>query len=201
MKMHNNKPLDAQLAARLVYPLRNSAVTPNHLTTLRLLTGVAACTLLATGEYVLVNVGALCLALSNFLDHTDGELARLTGKSSKTGHYYDLASDAGINILLFAGLGIGLARSAPDGNALLMGVVAGGAVALIFQLRLMTGNLSGQRKLEQPAIGLFEIEDIFYLLPLITLFRLEQPFLVMASIGAPGFALLTLCDYIRHRNR
>ena len=199
--MHNDKPLDARLAAWLVYPLRNTAVTPNHLTTIRLLTGISACALLAGGTPALANAGALCLALSNFLDHTDGELARVTGKNSKSGHYYDLASDAIVNILLFAGIGIGLRNGSLGDMALLLGILAGVAVAAIFQLRLMIGALTGTSQVAQPRAGLFEIEDIFYLLPLVTFFGALQPLLIIAAIAAPLFALWTLVEYLRLRRR
>ena len=195
--MPENKPLDARLAARLVNPLRDTAVMPNHLTTARLLTGVIACVLLSTGEPDLVNTGALCFALSNFLDHTDGELARITGKTSRFGHYYDLASDAVVDILLFIGIGICLMRGPLGAWALPMGIFAGVSVAVIFQLRLMISNMTGKEQIAQPNIGLFEIEDVFYLLPLITFFDVLQPFLIVAAIGAPVFALWTLRDYLR----
>ena len=195
--MPDNKPLDARLAAKLVYPLRHSAITPNHLTTLRLLFGVGACALLSSGDPGLVNAGALCFAISNFLDHTDGELARITGKVSKFGHYNDLASDAIVDILLFIGIGICLMHSALGAWALPMGIFAGVSVAAIFQLRLMISNLTGKEQIDQPNIGLFEIEDVFYLLPLVTFFDVLQPFLIVATVGAPAFALWTLRDYLK----
>ncbi|HEV3105536.1 MAG TPA: CDP-alcohol phosphatidyltransferase family protein, partial [Trinickia sp.] len=74
---------DARLARRLVTPLKNTRITPNHLTTLRLLTGLAGAACLAQGGLTWTNAGALLVVLSNFLDHTDGELARISGKSSK----------------------------------------------------------------------------------------------------------------------
>ena len=199
--MQRNKPLDARLAAWLVYPLRNSVVTPNHLTTARLLTGVSACALLASGDVGLVNAGALCLALSNFLDHADGELARSTGNTSKTGRNYDLSSDAIVNILLFAGIGLGLVHGPLGNGAPFMGILTGVSVAAIFQLRLMISNVTGRERVEQPGIGLFEIEDVFYLLPLITFFGLLQPFLIIAAIGAPAFALWTLIAYLRLKRK
>ncbi len=194
-----NKPLDARLAAWLVYPLRNTPVTPNHLTTVRLCSGLGACLLLAGGTPGLTNAGALCLALSNFLDHTDGELARMTGNTSNMGHYYDLASDAAVNVLLFVGIGIGLRHGALGNNALVLGLVAGVAVAVTFQLRVLIGQLTGRFRVEQPGLGLFEIEDIFYLLPLVAFFSLLQPFLIIAAIGAPVFAVWTLMTYLRLR--
>ncbi len=36
---------------------------------------------------------------------------------------------------------------------------------------------------------------MLYLLPLVTLFSVEGPFLIVASIGAPLFALWVLFDY------
>src|SRR3984885_14008381 len=100
------RPWDARLARRLVTPLKNSRVTPNHLTTVRLAVGLAAAAAFLPGTYGWTNIGALLLVLSNFLDHTDGELARISGKSSRVGHIYDLASDAVVTILLFLAIGI-----------------------------------------------------------------------------------------------
>src|ERR1700733_3806233 len=88
------RPWDARLGRRLVTPLKDSWVTPNHLTTVRLLVGLAAALSFARGTYGWTNLAALLLTISNFLDHTDGELARISGKSSRFGHIYDLSSDA-----------------------------------------------------------------------------------------------------------
>src|ERR1700728_3573526 len=92
------RPWDARLARRLVAPLHGSWVTPNHLTTVRLAVGLAAAAAFLPGSYGWSNVAALLLILSNFLDHTDGELARVSGKSSRAGHLYDLASDAVVTV-------------------------------------------------------------------------------------------------------
>src|SRR6202050_907128 len=133
------RPWDARLARRLVAPLIDTWVTPNHLTTLRLLIGLAAAAAFIPGTYGWSNLAALLLILSNFADHTDGELARISGKTSRIGHLYDLASDALVTILLFCCIGIGVAasgtRTLPFGvPAAVMGTLAGAAVALIFYL-------------------------------------------------------------------
>src|ERR1700761_3879652 len=102
------RPWDARLARCLVTPLKDSRVTPNHLTTVRLVFGLSAAAAFLPGTYGWTNVGALLLVLSNFLDHTDGELARISGKTSRIGHLYDLASDALVTVLLFVAIGIGI---------------------------------------------------------------------------------------------
>jgi archaetidylinositol phosphate synthase len=193
-------PWDARLARRLVRPLATSAVTPNHLTTVRLAFGVGAALALAHGGYSAMNLGALLIVISNFLDHTDGELARLSGKSSRLGHWYDLASDAAVTILLFASLGIGVGTQWPQLLGLppaLLGLVAGIAVALIFFLRMRIESVGGKAASQQGRAGGFETEDVLYLLPLVTLLNGTRGFLVAAAIGAPLFALWVLWDYRR----
>lgn len=196
MNPADNKPWDARLAWRLIYPWRDSALTPNHLTSLRLLSGVAACGFLSLGGFVWSNTGALFFCLSNFLDHTDGELARLTGKISRFGHVYDLISDAAVNILLFVGIGIGLMDSDLGEAALPLGCLAGIAVAAIFHMRHDIEENVGKEQARQPHAGGIEAEDVLYLLPLISLSGQLEPFLVLAATGAPLFAAWVLRDYL-----
>jgi archaetidylinositol phosphate synthase len=196
------RPWDARLARRLVRPLRHTAVTPNHLTSVRLLFGIAAACAFARGGYGWMNCGALLLVISNFLDHTDGELARISGKNSRIGHWYDLISDTAVTVLLFTAIGVGVGtRSASvlGVSPLALGVLAGSAVALIFLLRMRIEELAGKAASRQAAAGGFETEDVLYLLPLVTLCNAALPFLVAAAIGAPLFAVWVLRDYRRAR--
>jgi phosphatidylglycerophosphate synthase len=193
-------PWDARLARRLVSPLQGTWVTPNHLTTLRLLLGVAAAAAFVPGTYVWSNLAALLLVLSNFADHTDGELARMSGKTSRLGHIYDLASDAAVTILLFLAIGVGVA--AKTGVALqfppaLLGAAAGSAIALIFFLRMRIEEMVGKAAVQQASLGGFETEDVLYLLPLVTVCNGLVPFLIAASICAPLFATWVVIDYLR----
>lgn len=189
------KPWDAQLAYWLVRPLKNSWVNPNHLTTVRLVTGLAAAVAIAVGDAIWANIGAWLFALSNFLDHTDGELARLSGKSSKWGHQYDLASDAIIHILLFVGIGYGLRQSEFGWWALLMGIVSGVSVACIFHLRNQMEQGLGKDANRQPNFAGFDIEDVLYLFPIVTLLHGLEPLLIAATIGAPTFALWVIWQF------
>ena len=200
------RPWDARLGRRLVTPLKDSWVTPNHLTTVRLIVGLAGALAFTPGTWGWTNLGALLVIVSNFLDHTDGELARISGKSSRIGHLYDLASDALVTILLFCCIGIGVAatatRTMPFGvPPALMGTVAGAAVALIFYLRMRIEALLGKAGTRQSSLAGFETEDVLYLLPLVTLFGGLTPFLLAASVGAPLFALLVVADFIRTMRR
>ncbi len=194
------RPWDARLARFLVTPLKDSWIAPNHLTTVRLGVGLAAAAAFLPGTYAWSNVAALLLILSNFLDHTDGELARISGKSSRLGHVYDLASDAAVTILLFIAIGVGVA--AQHGPALriappALGLMAGCAIALVFYWRMRIEDLAGKTASRQGSLGGFETEDVLYLLPLVTLSDALMPFLTAAALCAPLFAVWVAIDYRR----
>jgi len=194
------RPWDARAARALVMPLKDTRVTPNHLTTLRLAVGLAAAASFLPGTYGWSNLAALLLVLSNFLDHTDGELARISGKTSRVGHLYDLASDALITILVFIAIGVGVGtRTAVvlQSPPAALGAAAGIAVALIFYLRMRIEDMAGKAASRQASLAGFETEDILYLLPLVTVFDGLPPFLIAASIGAPVFSIWVVFDYRR----
>lgn len=194
------RPWDARLARSLVAPLASTRVTPNHLTTVRLAVGLAGAAAFTVGTYGWANIAALLVVLSNFLDHADGELARISGKSSRIGHVYDLASDAAVTILLFVAMGVGVGSSSDDALGLpppVLGAVAGAAIALIFFLRMRIEEMAGKAASRQASLGGFETEDVLYLLPIVTLSNCVMPFLVAASIGAPLFAAWVVIDHRR----
>ena len=199
-----HKPWDARLACRLVYPLRNTFITPNHLTALRLACGLLAFYFFCVGGYLHTNIGALLFVISNFLDHTDGELARLTGNSSAFGHYFDLYSDALVNISLFVGLGIGLMQGGAGGHAGLLGGISGLAVAAIFIF------IHGLSELEKKSASagdadveklFLEAEDILYLVPIVTLLQLDYYFLLLAGAGAPLFCVWVARQYFLRKRQ
>lgn len=199
------RPWDARLARKLITPLKDTWVTPNYLTTVRLFVGSAAAAAFMPGTYGWSNLAALLLIASNFLDHTDGELARISGKTSRLGHWYDLASDALVTVLLFVAIGAGIEAKRGLLLGLLppvaVGTVAGVAVAVIFWLRMQIEELAGKAGSRQPSMGGFETEDVLYLLPIVTLCNGLEPFLVAAGIGAPLFALWVIFDYRRMMRR
>src|SRR5262252_10998267 len=122
----------------------HTGLTPNHLTTLRLPTGLAAAMIFAQGTYGWVSiVGGLIFLLSMLLDRADGELARHTNQMSVAGHRYDLVSDFIVGISTFIGIGIGVGHTAGL-NALWLGGVAGLGIGVLF-LGLDLMNLASVR--------------------------------------------------------
>ena len=182
------KPWDSRLAHWLVSPLRGTWVHPNHLTTLGLASGLAAANLFATGRPASMNWGAAVFVLSAIFDHADGELARMTGKTSSFGHTYDRVADLIVKMSIFTGMGVGVRASFGTAGPYL-GAAAGLAIIAIFVMRSELARRQGPSALVQPAAGGFEIEDILYTIAPVTWLGLLPPFVLAASIGAPVFAL------------
>jgi hypothetical protein len=61
-----------------------------------------------------------------------------------------------------------------------------------FVLRMELERRAGKAATRQPNLLGFEVEDVMYLVGPITWLGLLQPFLILAGIGAPLFALLVL---------
>ena len=177
---------DQRIARWMIRPIIGTWVTPNHLTTVRLLVGLIAVAGFTTGDYLWSNLAALGFVISNLIDHADGELARLSGQSSEWGHYYDLVCDAIIHSLLFVFIGIGLSSKFPQQNdAFSLGFIVAVSVGLIFWYRMKIENSTGKLSVKQPCWAGFEVEDVLYLIPLVTLFGGLKLFLVMAAVVSP----------------
>lgn len=176
----------------LVSPLANTKVTPNHLTTMRLTAGLAAAACLAVGEQPWRDVGAALFVVSVLLDRADGDLARMTGKTTPWGHTYDLISDALCNALIFVGLGMGLGGGA-------LGMVAGTAVAVILWLVMLMEGMEGQGAAELKSVGGFDADDGILLVPIAIWLGWSQQLLVAAATVTPVVALAFLGMYMKKR--
>ena len=85
-----------------------TAASPTLVTFLSVLAGLCGVGRLWTGDWI---GGVLWVNGWYLLDHVDGELARLTKKTSATGLFFDTLANAIVQPLAFYALGAGLARS------------------------------------------------------------------------------------------
>jgi len=76
--------------------LKNTPVTPIHLTSLFILSGLIAIFCLLSHQYELA---AVFLILKSILDAADGELSRVKNTPSYVGRYYDSIADIILNFL------------------------------------------------------------------------------------------------------
>ena len=132
---HFNRPLARPLARGLAH----TPVSPNVVSVLATVVGVAAAWFISRGEPQWMILGALILQLAAVLDCADGDLARIRHRETATGKWLSFTGRRLGQLCLFAGLGVGLHQMhGQAGPWLWLGLagVVGGVIALVVELRV-----------------------------------------------------------------
>ena len=103
-------------------------VSPSQVTLLSIALGLLGAAGLATTGYGTRLAAVLCLVASIVLDCVDGEIARARFEQSAAGARLDVVGDYLVNLSVFVGLGIGLARQGLPGSGLWAAVALVGGV-------------------------------------------------------------------------
>ncbi len=185
----------------LVRPLARTPVAPNHLTTARLVTGLGAAAAFAIGEDSWIRTGSVLFVVSMAFDRADGELARLSGKSSRFGHFYDIVSDAVCNAAVLAGIGVGLRAGAFGDWAILMGLTAGLSVASIFCMVIWIETRLGQGSGAFAAHFGIDPDDTMIVIPIVMWLGYGEALLAAAAVMAPLSMILIGVVFARRRKR
>ena len=167
--------------------LARTPVTPNQLTTVRLLTGLAAAAGFALGG-VGRDIGAALFLLSLLLDRADGELARQTGRVSARGYRYDLVCDCIATVLCFVGLGVGLI-GALGPVAVALGVSAGASVVGLFY-QLNVSRTAVHQGLDLRGRTLADPDDATVGLSLLIWLGQAETALVLAGVLTPVIVMI-----------
>ena len=195
----------------MVRPLAGTAIRPNHLSFVSLGLGIAAALLFASGDGVLIHWAAAMCVLAVFSDHLDGELARMTGRTSEFGHKLDYIIGSANYTLLFIGIGLGLgsglAETLPGGMSLephwyyALGFAAGLSNPLIVSIRMTMDRRFGAEAVEHPAKGGFELEDFIYLIGPVTWAGGLVYFFILYGLGNLGYLAWTIYEFRRNTVR
>jgi phosphatidylglycerophosphate synthase len=178
-------------------PLVGTGVTANHVTWMRIVTGVAACAALALGTRAGLWWGGGLWLLSAFLDRADGELARLTGTCSEAGRRLDFHADAVVNPLFFLAAGLASRESWLGDWAIPLGVLSCVSVfGGVWWAEMLERRTGGATRAYAGRWG-FDPDDALYFLALCAWLGWLAPLLVGASIGATAVMLLTGVRYWR----
>tara|TARA_B100001142_G_C14202715_1_gene604460 strand:+ start:351 stop:935 length:585 start_codon:yes stop_codon:yes gene_type:complete len=194
--MSHNTWLHYMVRNSVVKPLAKTSVSPNQLTTARIMTGVLAAVCLAIGPQW-QTIGAGIFVISVLLDRMDGDLARLTNCTTNFGHRYDMISDAISNVLILIGLGVGLMGGNLGSWAGCMGLVAGVSVAAILWIVMRIEKVKGLRAAELPNFSGFDADDAVLLIPIFIWLGFAEYLLFISSVIAPFVAILFFRMYIK----
>lgn len=179
-------------ARRAVRPLLGTAVRPNHITTVRLLTGAAACVLFALGGRGTRRAGGALWLVSAFADRADGELARVGDMRSEIGHRYDYWTDNAVNVGFFAAIGIGLRRSPTLGRfAIPLGFATAAALGSCNAVSERLERREGEGARAWSGAWGFDPDDALYLLAPLAWADLLAPVLCLAAPVTLAVATVT----------
>jgi phosphatidylglycerophosphate synthase len=182
-----NRPLGRPLSKLLV----RTPITPNQVSVVSILIGVASAWFFARGSFV---AGALLFQLCAIIDCVDGDLARVSFRQTRLGKWLDLGGDQVVHFSVFAAIGIGVARIDPSVPALALGASAALGVLLSFAVIV--------RALRQPAavrgpplnrlLDATANRDFSVLLLALAIFGRMDLFLWLAGIGIHAFWIVLL---------
>ena len=106
--------LDHLISRRFSLPLTKlfarTPLTPNLISVLGFLIGLVSLYCFTLAGYAPKLIGALLLQFSSFIDHVDGEIARLKFQQSRFGGILEMTLDQILHILLMLSIGIGVSR-------------------------------------------------------------------------------------------
>ncbi len=138
-----SRKINRTFSTPISFQLAKYNIHPNVVTTfVFLLTMVGAC-FAASGTYMQIALGALIFQIASMLDGCDGELARLTLRTSKFGAWYEQFASNARYIIFFVALGIS-AWQTSGSQVYLFAVVMLAAVA-IYMLAQMGSVAYDQR--------------------------------------------------------
>jgi len=140
---YHNETVGPSYSTFFIRPTHRLPIHPNFITTLSKIAGIGCVVCFALGTPVLIIIAPILYILGHILDQAGGELARLPGKSSTFGHYYDHAAGAMGYLSLFIGLGIGLSGEVIGAYAIRFGIPAGVASVLTMGVRMLIEARSG----------------------------------------------------------
>jgi len=180
-----NRPLGRFLSKVLVH----TPVTPNQVTIVSMLFGLAGAYFFALGNYPAGILGALLLQLSALVDCVDGDIARIAFKESPFGKWLDIGLDQVVHVAVFAAIAIGLARQGTDAPVLWLGLsaVAGALASFAVVVRgQLRANKQADPRLEK-FIDAASTRDFTVLVFLLACFAKLEWFLWLTAISVHVF--------------
>ena len=119
----------------------NKNITPNQVTTFSLIWGLSGAILLSFPRHFCWILGCLIYIFFFIWDCVDGEIARMTKKSSAVGSYWDAMVHSFVNpaVLIFSSLG--LYKYSGLIVILYLGIISGICIVILDILRLTLSNL------------------------------------------------------------
>ncbi|MDX8411003.1 MAG: CDP-alcohol phosphatidyltransferase family protein [Mariprofundaceae bacterium] len=200
MSRHINRKISLAVTKRLMH----TNITPNHMTWVSMIIGLAGAAFFLLPEQGAHVLGAVLFLLHSILDGCDGELARLKFMESRNGGVLDFWSDNAVHVAVFASLGFGLTTQQGEAWPLWFGATAViGTIAsawMVFNHTMRKSKRDGplytsvstaaDKSMIVRIADMLSRRDFIYLVLVLAIFGKLHWFLIASGIGAPIYALV-----------
>jgi phosphatidylglycerophosphate synthase len=129
-----SRAINRRISLRVTQSLLETSLTPNQMTCVAALFGLAAIAVVAWGGTAWFITGAVLLQVQSILDGCDGEISRLKYIRSRLGEWLDQVVDDVVNLGFFMATGWALYQA--GWNLALTLTIIGTAMHLIYQVAL-----------------------------------------------------------------
>ncbi len=198
MSRHVERPISLAISRRL----SETGVSPNTMTVVSVVIGLAGAALFLSSRTALQLVGAFLVLAHSILDGCDGELARLKFQESRLGGVLDFWGDNVVHCVLFAAIAVEWSRAAGQrwplalGASAILGTLLSAALVYRLTMKSVTEgplftsvSLSPQAPLSRVADALAR-RDFLYLLVILAALGKSHWFLALAAAGSPLYFFL-----------
>jgi phosphatidylglycerophosphate synthase len=191
---------DRHLSRRISLVLVRWGVHPNLVTAAGMLVGLIGAGLLASADRPLQVLGALVFIFATVLDGCDGEVARLSLRSSDFGRRLDLIGDNIVNAAVFLAIGYASFRAEPTSLFLaavgtaLVGLALATAAGFWYSTWL---SRSGRQEAVRDTYESLVSRDFAYLILVLAALGKLSWFVWAAALGSNLFALLLVVLRLR----
>lgn len=135
-----SRTINRRISLRVTRLVLETSLSPNQMTVIAALFGVAAIAVVAIGGTRWLIPGAVLLQVQSILDGCDGEISRLKYIRSRLGEWLDQLLDDSVNVGFFAAVGWALYQA---GSRFALPItIAGTALHIIYQIALYTALLT-----------------------------------------------------------
>jgi len=208
MERRVERPLSRRLSARLA----ETRVTPNQMTLVSAVVGLAAAPFFLSAAPLWQTAGALLFLAHSILDGCDGELARLKFQESRWGGVLDFWVDNLVHSAIFGCMAVGWSLAIGAGWPLALGAAA--VLGTLGSAGFVYWRVMRPKRGEGPLYtsvstapagrltGLLDAlsrRDFIYLVLILSLPGKAAWFLALAAIGAPVFFVMLLVVAARDR--
>ncbi|MBU0581100.1 MAG: CDP-alcohol phosphatidyltransferase family protein [Candidatus Margulisbacteria bacterium] len=160
-----------KISIRITKHVARTNLTPNQITFISFLIGMAAAYLISTAVWKNMVVGGILVILSYVFDNVDGEIARLKGLGSKKGAFIDEILDRIKEGILFFTIALALYKQTNNYLAWVFGFIA------LFSVLMTNIIIQASGKLDKTALR--SMHEEFFLIKAFKRLRIKQSFFTL----------------------